>query len=315
MQTNITVGIDVSQAHLDVFVRPTGERLQCENSIAAIRPLIKQLKAYNPARVVIEATGRLELNFVCAASQAGLPIVVSDPARVRQFAKATGRVAKTDNLDAQDIAHFGEALKPPLTSVKPKALRDISDLIAVRSQLVEMRTMQLNRLKRMPKSVHHPIQAVLKTLDAQCKRVEAKLNKLIKAVPQWQHKRDLLLSAHGIGDVVAITLLSDLPELGQLNRKQIAALVGVAPMNHDSGAFQGKRKIKGGRKTVRTALYLSTMSAIRHHPTLKPTYQRLVDAGKPKKVAIVACMRKQLSILNAMLKNDTAWQPDFVQNT
>lgn len=310
-QTEITIGIDVSQAHLDVFVRPLGVRLQCENKQPGIRQLIKQLKPYQPARVVIEATGRLELPFVCAASQAGLPLVVSDPARVRQFARATGRAAKTDQLDAEDIAHFGDALKPPLSRLKPKALRDISDLVAVRSQLIDMRTMQLNRLKRMPKSVHQPIRAVLKTIDAQCKRVDTKLNELIDTVPEWRHKRDLLLSAHSIGDVVAITLLSELPELGTLNRKQIAALVGIAPMNDDSGAFQGKRKITGGRKKVRTALYLSTMSAIQHHPTLKPMYQRLVAAGKPKKVAIVACMRKQLSILNAMLKNGTPWQPEF----
>ena len=313
-QTEICIGIDVSQASLDVYVRPLGKRLQCDNRQPAIRQLIKQLKDYQPTRVVIESTGRLEMDFVCAASQAGLPLAVSDPGRVRQFARATGRSAKTDTLDAEDIAHFGEALKPPLTPIKPKALRDISDLIAVRRQLIDLRTMQLNRLKRMPKAVHAPIRAVLKTIDTQCKQVEAKLKKLIDAVPQWQHKRDLLLSAHSIGDVVAITLLSDLPELGQLNRKQIAALVGIAPMNHDSGAFQGKRKIQGGRKNVRTALYLSTMTAIQHHPTLKPMYQRLVSAGKPKKVAIVACMRKQLSILNAMVKNGTLWNPDFAQN-
>lgn len=313
-QTDITVGIDVSQSCLDVYVRPLGERHRCQNNPSDIQQLIKQLKRYRPTRVVVEATGRLEMEFVCAATQAGLPLVVSDPARVRQFARATGRSAKTDTLDAEDIAHFGEALKPPLTQVKPKALRDISDLIAVRSQLIDMRTMQMNRLKRMPKSVHQPIRAVLKSIDAQCKRIEAKLNKLIDAVPQWQQKRDLLLSAHSIGNVVAMTLLSELPELGMLNRKQIAALVGIAPMNRDSGTFQGKRKIHGGRAKVRTALYLSTMTAIQHHPTLKPMYQRMVAAGKPKKVAIVACMRKQLSILNAMVKSGTPWQPDFAQN-
>lgn len=312
-QNEINIGIDVSQSSLDVFVRPLGLRLQCDNQAPAIRRLVKQLKNYHPTRVIIESTGRLEMAFVCAASQAGLPLVVSDPFRVRQFARATGRSAKTDQLDAEDIAHFGEALKPALTRVKPRVLREIGDLIAVRRQLIDMRTMQLNRLKRMPKHVHQPIRAVLKSIDTQCKQVDAKLTKLIDAVPEWQQKRDVLLSAHSIGDVVATTLLSDLPELGQLNRKQIAALVGIAPMNHDSGALQGKRKIQGGRKNVRTALYLSTMTAIQHHPTLKPMYQRLVAAGKPKKVAIVACMRKHLSILNAMVKNGTHWDPDFAQ--
>lgn len=314
-QNNITIGIDVSQASLDVFVRPLGQRLQADNNPAAIRQLVKQLAQYRPERIVIEATGRLEMAFVSAATLAALPLVVSDPARVRQFARASGRTAKTDALDAEVIAHYGEALKPPLTHIKPKALRDICDLIAVRSQLIDLRTMQLNRLKRMPKSVHQPIRAVLKTIDEQCKKVEDKLNKLIDDTPQWRQKRDLLRSAHSVGDVVAITLLSELPELGRLNRKQIAALVGIAPMNRDSGSFHGKRRIHGGRAKVRTALYLSTMSAIQHHPTLKPMYLRMVAAGKPKKVAIVACMRKQLTILNAMVKNDTFWQPDFAHNS
>lgn len=315
IQTEITIGIDVSQRYLDVYIRPLDQHVRVENERQAIEGLIQQLKTHRPDRVLIESTGRLELPFVCAASNVGLPVVVCDAAKVRQFAKAAGRLAKTDQLDAEDIAHYGDALKPPLTQIKPKELRALSDLISVRTQLTEMRTMQKNRLQRMPKSVHQPLQVVLNTIDRQLKGIDAKLLKLIDSVDHWRDKRDLLTSAHSIGDVVAITLLSELPELGQLNRKQIAALVGVAPMNRDSGAYKGKRMIRGGRAKVRTALFLSTMTAIQHHPTLKPMYQRLVAGGKPKKVAIVACMRKQLTILNAMVKTGTAWDPNFSTNT
>ncbi len=257
--------------------------------------------------MLIEATGRLEMPFVCAAHKARLPVVVCNAGQVRQFAKATGRLAKTDRLDAQDIAHFGEALQPALTELKPEKLRQISDLITVRSQCLDMSTMQKHRLLRMPKAVHKPIQRILKAIQTEIERIDKQLDKLVEAIPQWRNQRDLLMSAKGVGKVVAYTLMSELPELGKLNRKEIAALAGVAPINRDSGSYRGKRRIYGGRSKVRTVLYVSMLSAIQYDPKIKSMYERLVAAGKPKKVAIVACMRKQLTILNTMMKNGTHW--------
>lgn len=306
-KSEINVGIDTSSTQLDIYVRPLGDFFSVENNVQGIKEAIKRIQGLQPERVLIESTGRLELGFVCAAHKAGLPIVVCNPAQVRQFAKAAGRMAKTDKLDAQDIAHFGEAMKPSLSLIKPAKLREISDLLTVRSQCLEMSTMQKNRLKRMPKSVHASIQRVLKCIQKEVETIEKQLNKLIDGCAEWRQKRDLLLSAKGVGNVLAFTLMSELPELGSLNRKEIAALVGVAPMNRDSGNYQGKRYIRDGRHKVRTVLFVSMMSAIQCHPKLKPMYQRMVSAGKPKKVAIVACMRKQIVILNTMVKNNTYW--------
>ncbi len=308
----INIGIDTSQTQLDIYVRPLGQFFSVENTPSGIIEAVKRLKRFNPVRVLIEATGRLELTFVCAAHKAKLPVVVCNPGQIRQFAKAAGRIAKTDKLDAQDIAHFGEAIKPELTSLKPEKLRKISDLLTVRSQCLEMSTMQKNRLKRMPKTVHKPIQRILKAIKKENEFIEQQLDKLIDEVSEWREKRDLLLSAKGVGKVLAYTLMSELPELGKLNKKEVAALVGVAPMNRDSGNYQGKRFIRGGRHKVRTVLFVSMMSAIQCHPKLKPMYQRMVAAGKPKKVAIVACIRKQLIILNTMMKNGTYWDEKMV---
>ncbi|WP_460806043.1 IS110 family RNA-guided transposase [Microbulbifer agarilyticus] len=303
----INVGIDTSSTQLDIYVRPTGQFFSVDNDKEGIKRAIGEILTLKPTRVLIESTGRLEMDFVCAADKCGLPIVVCNPSQVRNFAKSSGRIAKTDKLDAMDIAHFGEAMKPGLTAIKPEKLREISDLLAVRSQCLEMSTMQKNRLKRMPKSVHDPIQQILTAIKTELLKIDKQLDKLISNVTEWKEKRDLLLSAKGVGNVVAYTLMSELPELGKLNRKEIAALVGIAPMNRDSGRYQGKRFIRGGRHRVRTVLFVSMMSAIQSHPKLKPMYERMVAAGKPKKVAIVACMRKQLTILNTMVKNNTHW--------
>lgn len=308
----INVGIDTSSKQLDIYVRPSGHFFSVANDAQGIKDAVKQLQPLKPARVLIESTGRLELEFVCAAHKAGLPIVVCNPSQVRQFAKAAGRIAKTDKLDAHDIAHFGEAMQPKLSSIKPEKLSAISDLLAVRSQCLDMSTMQKNRLKRMPKPVHKPIKNILKAIQKEALTIDKQLDKLIDSCPEWRQKRDLLLSAKGVGPVLAYTLMSELPELGQLNRKEIAALVGVAPMNRDSGSYEGKRYIRGGRHKVRTVLFVSMMSAIQCHPKLKPMYERMVAAGKPKKVAIVACMRKQLTILNTMGKNNTYWDEKMI---
>ena len=303
----INVGIDTSSQQLDIYVRPTGQFFSVANDASGIKDAVKQLQLLKPTRVLIESTGRLELEFVCSAHKAGLPVVICNPGQVRHFAKAAGRIAKTDKLDAQDIAHFGEVMHPKLSSIKPEKLRAVSDLLTVRSQCLEISTMQKNRLKRMPKTVHKPIQAILKTIKKEIDTIDRQLDKLVDSIAQWRQQRDLLLSAKGVGKVVAYTLMSELPELGKLNRKEIAALVGVAPMNRDSGSFEGKRFIRGGRHKVRTVLFVSMMSAIQCHPKLKPLYQRMTAAGKPKKVALVACMRKQLTILNTMVKNNTYW--------
>ena len=308
----INVGIDTGQAQLDFSVRPTGENFSYPNTAKEALAAAKRIAGLHPTRVLIEATGRLESNFVQAARKVGLPLVVCNPSQVRDFAKATGRVAKTDKLDAQDIAHFGEALKPRLSILRCAKLQKISDLIAVRTQCLDMSTMQKNRLTRMPKSVHGPIKRILKSIQKEVTSINQQLDKLIDDCPEWSKKRDLLLSAKGVGNVLALTLLSELPELGQLNRKQIAALVGVAPMNKDSGKFQGKRIIRGGRHKVRTVLFVSIMSAIQCHPKLKPMYQRMVASGKPKKVAMVACMRKQLTILNVMMRDGTHWNENMI---
>lgn len=307
----INIGIDASQPRLDIHVRPVGAFQSFENNPEGIRRAIRFIKPFKPARVLIEATGRLEMAFFCAAHKAGLPICVCNPIRVRKFAQSNGRMAKTDKLDAEDIAYFGEALKPRLTDLKPAKLRLLSDLLTVRSQCLDMSTMQKNRLQRMPKTVQKPIRNILEKITREIAGIDRQLDELIAEIPQWQERVDQLTSAKAVGKVVAYTLLSELPELGRLNRKQIAALVGIAPMNRDSGRYQGKRFIRGGRHKVRTVLFVSMMSAIQCHPKIKPMYERLVAAGKPKKVAIVACMRKQLTILNTMVKNGTYWDENM----
>ena len=310
-QNEINIGIDTSQVALDIYVRPGNHFQSFDNTDKGIKAAIQFIKPFKPTRVLIEATGRLEVGFFCAADKAGLPVCVCNPVQVRQFAKATGRLAKTDKLDAADIAHFGEALKPEPTTLKPKEIRHISDLLTVRSQCLEMSTMQKNRLKRMPTNVHKPIRRVLTSIQKEITSIDRQLDKLIEAIPQWKARVEQLTSAKGVGKVLAYTLLSEVPELGRLNRKEIASLIGVAPMNRDSGAHEGKRYIRGGRHKVRTVLFVSMMSAIQHHPKLRPMYQRMVAAGKPKKVAIVACMRKQIIVLNTMVKNGTMWDENL----
>lgn len=303
----INVGVDTGKAQLDIYIRPIGEFFTVENNPSGIKQAIKRIKIHKPTRIVIEATGRLEMAFACAAAKAKLPIVVANSYRVHKFASSTGKLAKTDKLDAQMIAYYGEALQPRETQLKPENIQIISDLLARRSQLLDMRTMEKNRLSILPKTLATPIKQHIKYLNSAVDTIEIKLDKLIDATPQWQQLMIILLSVKGVGKVLAYTLISELPELGQLNRKQIAALVGVAPMNRESGAYKGKRKIRGGRHRVRTVLFMAMMSAIQCNPKIKAIYTRLVEAGKPKKVALVACMRRMITILNIMVKNGTVW--------
>lgn len=304
-----TVGVDTGKHHLDIHIHPHALGFQVANDAAGIREALKRLKPLAPDRIIIEATGRLEMGFVCACHKAGLPIVVANPTHVRRFAQATGRLAKTDRLDAQDIALFGATLKPEPNQVKPEELSLISELLARRTQLLDMRTMEKNRLGILPKSLHSSLKRHIKQLTQELQKLEKLLDVAVAKVPVWAERRDLLMSVNGVGKVLAYTLLSDLPELGHLNRREIASLVGVAPMNRDSGGFSGKRKIRGGRSKIRHVLFMAIMSAMQSNPRLKAQYERMVAAGKPKKVAMVACMRKLLTILNVMMKNGEHWRP------
>lgn len=303
----INIGIDTGKTQLDIFIRPTGEHFTVINNPEGIKQAVKRIKKFKPARIIIESTGRLEMPFVCCAAKAKLPIVVANALRIHKFAAASGKLAKTDKLDAEIIAYYGEAMKPDLTDIKPQNIQLISDLLSRRSQLLEMRTMEKNRLSILPRALQSQIKQHIKFLTTAVEKIEKKLDKLIEETPQWHTLMKILLSVKGVGKVLAYTLLSDLPELGKLNRKEIAALVGVAPMNRESGSYKGKRKIRGGRYKVRTVLFMAMMSAIQSNPKFKAIYTKLVSAGKPKKVALVACMRRLLTILNAMVKNGTVW--------
>jgi len=307
----INVGVDTGKAQLDFYVRPLGQAFCTPNTAAGIHDALQHLKQLQPSRIVIEATGRLELAFVIAAQKAKLPVCIVNPLHVRKFASAAGKLAKTDQLDAQIIARFAEALQPEPTRIKPQNARLISDLLARRSQLLDMSTMEKNRLSILPKALHASLNRHLKQLQAEIKKIEALLDKHIDRTPEWQDKRDLLMSVNGVGKVLAYTLLSDLPELGQLNRKAIAALVGVAPMNRESGDYKGKRHIRGGRTRVRKVLFMAVMSAMQSNPKLKRQYTALKAAGKPPKVAMVACMRKLITILNEMVKTGQHWKPEL----
>ena len=309
-QNQINIGIDVSKRQLDIFVRPSGENFSVENTAQGIADVVRRCKHIKPDRVIVEATGRLEAAFVDAAHKTKPPIVVANPMHVRRFAQATGRQAKTDRLDAQDIAYFGEALQPELTPRKAASAQKISDLLVRRAQLMEMRSMEKNRAGILPPHLQTSLRRHIKQLSDELERIDRQLDQAVNKAPAWQEKKQLLTSVKGVGRVLAYTLMSDLPELGTLNRKEVAALVGVAPMNKESGSYKGKRAIKAGRSSVRTALFMAIMSAVQSNPLFKAQYQRLLAAGKPPKVALVACMRKLITILNAMVKSGQHWNPN-----
>lgn len=305
----IFVGIDVAKAHLDVALRPTGERWTVANAAASLAALVAQLQAVAPTLSVLEATGGSQRAVVAALAAAGLPVVVANPRQTRDFANATGQLAKTDALDARALAHFAEAVRPsprPLPDAETAALRAV---LTRRRQLVAMRTAEQNRLDSAPPTVHADLQAHITWLDQRLAALDDTLDTTVRTSPVWRERDTLYRSVPGIGPVCARTLLLELPELGTLSRQRIAALAGVAPFNRDSGTLRGHRTIWGGRAALRATLYMSTLVAVRHNPVLKAFYERLVAAGKAKKVALVACMRTLLTILNAMAKQKTLWQP------
>ena len=311
-EPQLFVGIDVAKAQLDIALRPTGERWAIPNDDTSIATLVSRLVAVHPTLIVLEATGGYQRALVAALAAADLPVVVANPRQTRDFAKATGQLAKTDALDARALAHFAEAVRPqprPLPNAQTEELRA---LLTRRRQLVAMRTAEVNRLSSAPAPVQADLAAHIAWLDQRLTTLDNALDTTLRASPVWREREALYRSVPGIGPVSARTLLLDLPELGTLSRQRIAALAGVAPFNCDSGTLRGRRAIWGGRAPLRATLYMATLVAVRHNPVLRACYARLLAAGKAKKVALVACMRKLLTILNAMGKHQTPWQPQEV---
>ena len=300
-------GIDVSKAFLDVAVRPDEVEWRSPNTDAGAREVADRLKDLDPGLVVLEATGGMEIPVTSALAVLGVPVVVVNPRQVRDFAKSTGRLAKTDVLDARVLAHFAEAVKPEPRPLPDEEARQLSALLSRRRQLSEMLTAERNRSKSAGSTVLRRLKVHIRWLERELSDVDDDLAAAVKESPLWRVKDNILKSVPGIGPVVSFTLLSELPELGQLNRKQIAALAGVAPLNRDSGTRSGRRTVWGGRARVRAALYMAALVASRYNPVIKDFYTRLCTAGKPKKVALTACMRKLLIILNSMIKHEEMW--------
>ncbi len=297
------VGIDVAKAQLDVAVRPTDDKWEVSHDETGVRHLVSQMKALEPVMVLLEASGGLELLLVAALAAEALPVVVVNPRQVRDFAKATGKLAKTDALDAAVLAHFAEAVRPPVRPLRDAETQGLNSLVARRHQVMTMLVSEKNRLGAATIAVRPRIEAHIAWLERELDDLGEGLRQTLRQSPVWREKDDLLRSVPGVGEQLSLTLLAYLPELGTLDRRQIAALVGVAPFNRDSGTLRGKRSVWGGRARVRAALYMGALTASRFNPVIRNFYQRLTAAGKPKKLALTACMRKLLVILNSMVKN------------
>jgi len=307
------VGIDISKATLDVFVQPTGARWQVANRQAQIDALVERLVAVGAERIVLEASGGYEAVLVAALASQQLPIVVVNPRQVRDFARATGQLAKTDAIDAQVLARFGEAIRPELRPLPDATTRAVRALVSRRRQLQEMLTAEQNRLvsaavQDAPEPLRDQLGEHIDWLRRQLAQVDDDLHRQLQDSPVWREREDLLRTIPGIGPVTSATLLSHLPELGQLDRKAIAKLVGVAPLNHDSGTLRGRRHVWGGRAAVRAVLYMAALVATRHNERIRSFYARLRAAGKPAKVALVACMHKLLLVCNSVLRSATPWR-------
>ena len=303
------VGIDVAKATLDIALRPSAQTWQVIYDDPHVEAFVTQLNELSPTLIVVEATGGLERSLVAALVAARLPVIVINPRQARDFAKATGRLAKTDRIDAQVLAHYGEAIRASFRPLPDADTQQWRALVERRRQLVDMMTAEQSRLNTSPARVRDSIEAHLAWLQQQLASLDDDLDDMLQSSPIWRERDDILQSTPGVGPVLSRTLMSPLPELGDLNRKEIAALVGVAPFNRDSGTWRGRRTIWGGRAAVRSVLYMSTLVATRHNPVIRKFYERLLAAGKAKKVALIACMRKLLTILNAMVKNQQRWQP------
>lgn len=316
MNDKCWVGIDVSKAQLDLFISSHEREVTFGNDDAGRGQLVDELVQAQPTLIVLEATGGLERALVAQLLAAELPVAVVNPRQARAFAKATGQLAKTDRLDAQVLARFAQAIQPAQRPMPDEAAQDFADRLARRRQLVEMLAMEKNRVQQTPnKLLRKEIRKHIEQLENHLRAIEDGLRRAVEASPTWQAQRDLLREVKGVGDITALTLIGDLPELGRLDRKRIAALVGIAPLNRDSGTLRGRRTVWGGRANVRRTLYMAALSAIRFNPTLRAFHTRLRAAGKAKKVAIVACMRKLLTILNAMVRDNAPWRDTPLQTT
>lgn len=302
------IGIDVAKTRPDVAIRPTGRQWQVAYTEKGIQGLVDRFADLHPTPVLLEASGGLELPMVTALAAAGLPVVVVNPRPVRDFAKATGKPAKTDALDAQVLAYFAEAVRPTPRSLPDTETQALTALVARRNQVMSMPVAEKNRLYASRPPVHRRIRTHIARLEQELDEMDRGLKETLHNSPVWREKENLLRTAPGVGPQLTISLLAYLPELGTLNRKSIAALAGVAPFNRDSGTLRGKRAVWGGRSRIRASLYMGALVATRHNPVISTFYQRLSAAGKPKKLALTACMRKLLIILNAMLKHHTSGQ-------
>jgi transposase len=303
------VGIDVSKAQLDVAVDEPSASWHVANDDRGISELVEKLKSLHPALIVLESTGGLECAALAELCAAGLPVARINPSRAREFAKSLGQQAKTDRLDASLLARFAAMIRPPVTPLPSEEAQHLAALVARRRQVIEMLTAERNRLETTRLGLRPRLETHITWLQAELEAITQDIRDFIQGNPVWQDKDSLLRSVPGVGPVLSCTLLAELPELGTLDRKKIAALVGVAPFNHDSGRQRGKRWIKGGRTAVRNVLYMATLACTRFNPTIRTFYQALVERGKNKKLALVACMRKLLVILNAIVRTHQPWQP------
>ena len=310
MEHSRFVGIDISKDHLDVHVRPTGDSFRVRYDDAGLVTLVAHLRPLAPVVLVLEATGGYEVTVAATLASAALPVAVVNPRQVRDFARATGQLAKTDTLDARVLALFAEAVRPAARPVPDARAAALGELIARRRQLVDMLGAEHNRRRLLrDRRLQRHLEAHIAWLEEALRRLDHDLTTLIRSTPVWRETDDLLRSVPGIGPVTAGTLIADLPERGRLDRRRIAALAGLAPIARDSGAFRGRRMIMGGRAHIRRVLYMATLTAITHNPVIRAFHQRLVAAGRPGKVALTAAMRKLLTILNAMLRDRRPWHP------
>ena len=307
MNSEAYVGVDVSKSSLDLNVLPGGQTKQFSNDDKGVTQLVKFLRKVDPTLIVFESTGGLEMLAVSCLVERQLPVVVINPRQVRDFAKATGRLAKTDAIDAGTIARFARDIRPTIRPFKDEQTQALTALNTRRRQLVDMLVAEKNRLHTALKPNHKNIEQHIRWLEKALSDINSDIDQMIKQSPTWRKNDKILQSFKGVGPVTSATLLCDLPELGSLDRKKIAALVGVAPLNCDSGKYRGRRRIMGGRAEVRRSLYMAAVAALRYNPSIKSFYDRLIDAGKPPKLALTACMRKILVTLNAMMKNRSYW--------
>lgn len=312
------VGIDVAKAELVVSILPSAERFTVDNDERGVRTLVERLRSIAPTLIVLEATGGYELLAVAALAAAALPVVVVNPRQVRDFAKATGQLAKTDRIDADILARFADVVRPTVRPLVDDAAQELDALLTRRRQLLEMLQAERNRTGQVfgkgKRLVKKSLKAHISYLERELRMTDTDLGAMIKASPVWRERDALLQSVPGVGPVLSRTLLADLPELGQLSRREIAKLVGVAPLSRDSGTMRGRRFVQGGRATVRAVLYMAALVATKRNAVIRAFYRRLVAAGKPKKLALVACMRKLLTILNVMVRTSQPWSSDAPAN-